>query len=350
MVNNNNNNYCMSSFLMYRRVVDRNALFAGGGYPNSVPETWNKIAITTSEELENHLRKVVESTTADGKTALALSGGIDSAILAKFMPAGSKAYTFHCTAEDKPTVDETKTASRYAKECNLDHSIIEVTWDDMERYAPVLMKHKNAPIHSIEVQIYKAGIQAKADGFERIIYGETADVNYGGLSNILSKDWHVGDFIERYAYLKPWMALKDPMVDFSIVEQFEKNGIVDVHRYLSEFDIIESINSYVNACETAQIGFIAPYADTYLACPLDLTRVRNGENKYLIREIFKRLYPSFILPEKLPMPRATDQWLSDWIGPQRTEFIPNCIYNMTGDQKWLLWALEKYLNMLDGSN
>lgn len=341
------NAYCMSSFLMYRRVVDRAKTFVRGRETNSIPETWDKIPIRTSEELENHLRDVVETVTADGKTALALSGGIDSAVLAKFMPAGSKAYTFHCTAGNKPTVDETAIAKRYAEECNLDHSTIEITWDDMEHYAPVLMKHKNAPIHSIEVQIYKAGLQAKADGFERIIYGETADVNYGGLSNILSRDWHVGDFIERYAYLKPWMALKNPVVDFSVVEKYTDHGMVDVHRYLSEFDIIESVNSYVNACETAQIGFVAPYADTYLAGSLDLNRIRKGENKYLIREIFKRLYPDFILPDKLPMPRATDQWLGNWAGPQRTEFIPNCVYNMTGDQKWLLWSLEKYLNMLD---
>lgn len=342
-----NNSYCMSSFLMYRRVVDRHTSFVGGSYPNTIPETWSKIGISTSEELEGHLKDVVRKATADGKAALALSGGIDSAVLAKFMPVGSKAYTFHCTAGEKPTVDETTTAAHYAKECGLNHSIIEVTWDDMENYAPVLMKHKNAPIHSIEVQIYKAGLQAKADGFERIIYGETADVNYGGLSNILSKDWHVGEFIERYAYLKPWMALKNPTVDFSIVEKFEKQGIVDVHRYLSEFDIVESINSYVNACETAQIDFIAPYADTYLASPLDLNRIRKGENKYMIRDIFRRLYPDFVLPDKLPMPRATDLWLDNWDGPKRPEFIPNCVYNMTGDQKWLLWSLEKYLNMLE---
>ena len=206
--------YCMSSFLMYRRVVDKEKCFKGQMIPNTINDVWEKEAIHNSYELETHLKEAVKEATKDGKAALALSGGIDSAILAKFMPKGSTAYTFRCTAGDKPTVDETHIAEKYAAECGLNHKVIEITWDDMKQYAPILMKHKSAPIHSIEVQIYKAGIQAKEDGFDRVIYGETADVNYGGLSNILSKDWHVGEFIERYAYLKPWMALKKPKVDF----------------------------------------------------------------------------------------------------------------------------------------
>ena len=47
------------------------------------------------------------------------------------------------------------------------------------------------------------------------------------------------------------------------------------------------------------------------------------------------------------MPRAVDQWLDDWSGPEREEFLPNCVYNMSGDQKWLLWALESFLNLLE---
>ena len=125
------------------------------------------------------------------------------------------------------------------------------------------------------------------------------------------------------------------------------NGLVDVPNYLAKFDIIESVNSYVNACQTAKIGFVAPFADTYLNKTLDLDRIRKGENKYMIREIFERLYKDFKVPDKIPMPRATDQWLRNWKGPTREEFIPNCAKNMTGDQKWLLWSLETFLNIME---
>lgn len=88
--------YCMSSFLLYRRVVDPDKAFSAMGCPRTIPTSWSKVPVTTSEELEAHLRKRVSEATADGKAALALSGGIDSAVLAKFMPKGSTAYTFKC--------------------------------------------------------------------------------------------------------------------------------------------------------------------------------------------------------------------------------------------------------------
>lgn len=52
-------------------------------------------------------------------TALVLSGGIDSAILAKFMPKGSIAYTFKCVVPGVQVTDETVIASKYAQECGL---------------------------------------------------------------------------------------------------------------------------------------------------------------------------------------------------------------------------------------
>ena len=81
--------------------------------------------------------------------------------------------------------------------------------------------------------------------------------------------------------------------------------------------------------------------------PLDYARVRGGESKYLVREVFKSLYPDFVAPPKLPMPRATNEWFKDWKGPVRPEFLPHCTDNMTGDQKWLVYCLDMFLNLLD---
>ena len=46
------------------------------------------------------------------------------------------------------------------------------------------------------------------------------------------------------------------------------------------------------------------------------------------------------------MPRPMDEWFKDWKGPERSEFWPNCVNNLTGDQKYYIWALEKFLNMI----
>ena len=82
-------------------------------------------------------------------------------------------------------------------------------------------------------------------------------------------------------------------------------------------------------------------------CPLDYSRIRSGESKYLIREVFKRLYAGMEAPEKIPMPRPVNEWFANWAGPTRPEFIPHCTDNMSGDEKWMIWCAEKYLDLID---
>ena len=340
--------YCMSSFLMYRTIADHQKAFCDSFVPRFYHD---ELEITefvhNSGDLAAGLKKYVETACSQHKAALALSGGIDSAILAKYMPKGSVAYTFRCTVPGIQVTDETEAAASYARECGMLHRVVEITWEDFEQFAPVLMRHKGAPFHSIEVQIYKAALQAKKDGFDCLIFGESSDLNYGGLSGLLSKDWTFGEFVDRYSYVKPYYALKNYQMVTEPLLPYENNGVVDVHQFNIDFFYHEAMGSYTNACSTAGILFEAPYAHTRLAEPLDLARIRNGENKYLVRELFTGLYSGFPVPPKLPMPRPMDEWLRDWQGPTRPEFRPNCTKRMTGDQKWLVWVLEQLLNLVD---
>lgn len=339
--------YCMSSFLMYRTLAGSGKQFS----KKMIPNLWNGrdiwADIHNSMELQEALRQNISEITQNRKVALALSGGIDSAILAKYMPKGSIAYTFKCIIPGVEVTDETPAAAKYAQECGLEHRIVEIYWEDFEKYAPILMKHKGAPIHSIEVQIYKASLQAKKDGHDCIIFGESCDLNYGGLSGLLSRDWTVGEFVDRYAYVKPYHALKEFQLITEPCLAYEKNGFIDVHEFNRGFFMTEAMGSYTNACECAGIELSTPYSATRLAVPLDLTRIRSGENKYLVREAFCSLYPGYEIPPKTPMPRPMNEWFRNWEGPKRLEFWPNCTENMTGDQKWLIWALEKFLDICD---
>lgn len=339
--------YCMSSFLMYRTIADETKCFKEGWKPNLFHVDFPRIPVHKSEDLEEAIRTQMQEWTKDGKAALALSGGIDSAILAKYMPKGSKAYTFQCIVPGIEVTNEVPQAAKYAKECGLKHEVVEIYWEDMERYAPLLMKHKGAPIHSIEVQIYKAALKAKEDGFERLIFGESSDAIYGGQSGVLSKDWTYGGFIDRYTFLMPYHILRDSQLILEPYKEYEEDGHIDAYTFFSNFFLKESIGSYMNAGECAGIDIETPYVHTVLAEPLDYERVRAGENKYIVREVFHRLYKGYKVPDKLPMPRATNEWFRDWKGPIREEFYPNCVDGLTGDQKWLVWALERFLNLLD---
>ena len=93
----------MSAFLMYRMIHPDSI--------NTIPKVFpNRIPINNSFELESYLSKRIGKVSKD-KTALALSGGIDSAILAKFMPRGSVAYTFKCVVPGVKVTDEVPAAA-----------------------------------------------------------------------------------------------------------------------------------------------------------------------------------------------------------------------------------------------
>lgn len=93
------------------------------------------------------------------------------------------------------------------------------------------MKHKGAPIHSIEVQIYKASMQEKEDGYDAIVFGESCDYNYGGLSRLLSRDWTVDGFIDLYANVESYHVLKE----FDIITEpctlYEEIGYINVYEF-----------------------------------------------------------------------------------------------------------------------
>lgn len=339
--------YCMSSFLMFRCIADENRTFSAGIVPQRFKPDKNRYLIKSSKDIDDAIKSVLKEK-VDDKTGIMLSGGIDSAILATYMPAGTKAYTLKCIADG--AIDETEKAKEFAVKCNLVHRIVEVYWDDYIKFSPRLMKHKGAPIHSIEPQIYKAALQAKKDGIERLVFGESADAIFGGLDGLLSKDWKFDEFVDRYSYVKPDKVLKNPEIILEPYNRFQIGEYVDAYRFISEFFFLESVASYTNACSLAGVEFIAPYVKMKLDAPLDIERIRSGDSKYLVRELFKKLYPNYVMAPKAPMPRPMSQWLANWDGPKREEFIANSTEGLKGDQKWLVYVLEWFLNLLDDWN
>ena len=340
-------NYCMSSFLSFRCIDDEYKTFAEGLEPRRFYSNENRYPIGSSDDIDNAIQNVLEDE-MDEHIGIMLSGGIDSAILASYMPPGTKAYTLKCIAKD--ALDETEKAKVFADKCNLDHRIVEVHWKDYLEFAPPLMKHKGAPIHSIEPQIYKAALQAKNDGVNKLVFGEAADVIFGGHDGLMSKDWLFDEFVDRYIYVQPEKVLRDPVTVLEPFERYRVGDEIDFYGFVSEFFYAESVGSYMNALSLADVEFIAPYAQMRLDIPLDLERIRSGESKYLVRELFTKLYPNFPIAPKIPMPRPMAQWLADWDGPERREFLSNCIEGFTGDQKWLVYCLEWFLNLLDEWN
>lgn len=342
-----NKRFCMSSYLMYRYVYDKEKTFSEGKQCQQVNLGFERSPVSNSRSLYAALKAVIDQPCVDGKAALALSGGIDSAILARLVPEGTKAYTFRCVVPGIKVTDESGQAKVWAEMNHLDHEVIDIYWEDIVPAADACMQHKNSPVHSIEAQIYIAAKRAIEAGKTKFILGENADIIYGGMNGLLAKDWLYSEFVDRYTYVMPYKVLRDPEMPLEPFKDFEVNGHIDGHKFINKYFRQEALGTYTNACNTAGIEFVGPYSLTYLDCPIDYTRIRAGDTKYIIRELFRELYPGVEIPAKIPMPRPVNEWFAQWEGPTRSEFIPHCTDNLTGDQRWMVWCLERYLNMME---
>lgn len=338
--------FCMNSYLMYRYVYDKDRGFEDDKNCRQVDLNFERIPVKDKRDLYDALKRVVDEACAAEDVALALSGGIDSAILARLVPEGTKAYTFRCIVPGTKVTDESANAKKWAEMNRLDHEIIDITWDDVVAAADLCMKHKQSPVHSIEAQIYIAAKKAASCGKTGFILGENADIIYGGMNGLLEKDWLYSEFVDRYTYVMPYRVLRDPVLLLEPFNEFEVDGHIDGHDFINKYFRQEALGTYTNACETAGIKFIGPYSLTVMDRPIDYERIRSGDTKYIIRELFRQLYPGEEIPGKIPMPRPVNEWFAKWEGPVRDEFIPHCTDNMTGDQKWMVWCLERYLNMV----
>ena len=336
----------MNSWLIYRYLYDARLSFDDKVMPNFFEPDGPYYKICTAADVESAILDYIEPFFEhEGDTALMLSGGIDSGILASYVPENTMTFTM----TDGNNNSEVAGAVKYADANNLRHEVISTHWDDYEKYAPLLMHQKGAPIHSIEVQIYKTALYAREQGFNNLLFGELADTIFGGLSGLYSKDWTLDEFFQRYAFADPFTVLKKPM---KLVEPIEKSlgedGFVDTHGFLNWCFLRQSAGGYTNPCDLAKIKFLVPYGKMRLGIKLDIERIRQGENKYLIRELFSKRYPDYVAPEKTPMPRAVDEYLADWTGPKRPEFQDDIdIQKLTGDQKWNVYCLEWFLNLLE---
>lgn len=340
--------YCMSSFLAFRYIERDDKDFYDGMHHTmikSIPDI-EKMPVGTAEEIGAAINAQLAPFRDTRKIGVMLSGGMDSGIVASFVP-GAEAYSFRFLGGEFQK-EELARAEYYAKYYNLNLHYVDISWNTVERFVDAVMEAKAAPVHSIEPQILQAALQAKENGVEIMLVGESSDLVFGGMDGLLAKDWTFDDFVKRYTFLDPADALVQPVSMVYLYERYRKGDKIDFMKFMDDVYAIESPSSYFNAFGVAGMPYYDPYEHMKMSIPLDLHRVRNGEPKYLIRELMAKRYPEIPVPNKNPMPRPVDAYFADWDGPKRPEFKPNLDMSMfTGNQKWQLWCLERFLNKYD---
>lgn len=312
-----------------------------------MPSDNNRIMVHTARDIDSALQMQIESVKSTAnKIGIFLSGGMDSSILASYLE-GIDAYTFRFLGGDYQR-DELHRAELFAERNKMILHYVDIDWKTVKDNLYEVMISKGGPVHSIEPQIYQGALQAKADGIDLMIIGDASDYIFGGMDKLLSKDWTFDDFVKRYIYVDPFDVLNDPVSVQYVFERYRNENGINFVEILEKLATQESYGSYDNAFVTAKMKYFDPYEKLKMADPLDLSRIRNGESKYLIRELFKMRYPDISVPEKIPMPRPVDSYFAEWKGPVRSEFKSDIdISRFDGNQKWLMWCLEQFLNMID---
>ena len=179
-----------------------------------------------------------------------------------------------------------------------------------------------------------------------VVIGDGSDYVFGGMDGLYAKDWTYDEFVKRYYYIDPKEVLKEP-VDMSYVFKKYRNGdSINFVDFLDDNLASESYESYANAFATANISYIDPYANLIRGFPLDLNQTRSGNSKAIVRELFRRKYPTMEVPQKNPMPRPVDMYFKNWKGPSRPEFRKDIeITKYSGNQKWMLFCLERFMDV-----
>jgi asparagine synthase (glutamine-hydrolysing) len=136
--------------------------------------------------LRDALREGLDEVTTDG-TAVAFSGGIDSAVVAS-------ALSMPCYVAGFEGSHDIEAARSAADLLDLDLTAIEVTHDEIERAALRVARatgRTNAMDVSIALTLFLVGERAAADGFGRLALGQGADELFGGYEKVARHDHRV---------------------------------------------------------------------------------------------------------------------------------------------------------------
>jgi hypothetical protein len=339
--------FCLSSFLAFRYVAKRGCEWV----PDVCPEfplidANSQVVVQSPDEIAQALKRVVLRVPDLNRCGIFLSGGIDSAILAALLPEGTKAYTIDFDAANGAR--ESQRAVEYAETYHLEHRIIKVSWEDYLRHEKFLMARKKAPLHPVEVALYCAALQAKRDGLRAVFVGNGADSTFGGLDKLLSRDWTFEEFVRRYNFVEPETVLNSPCDIRSVYEPYRCGEMIDFVRFIKEVHGFGIIQAFGNAVGAAGIELIEPFEELRLRGEIDLKRIRAGEPKHQLFEVFRRFYPHQQPPGKIPFSRPMDEWLADYSGPGSSCFRRNLDLGMfTGDQKYLIRGLDLFIGLLE---
>ena len=343
---NNGLDFCMSSYLSFRYVPKTMEWRKGVISKQFKIKEQKKDLVKDFLEVSNAVEKNIENLLKNNKVGILLSGGMDSIILASYLPENTPAYTIKCLGDG--IIDEAPDAKMYAEKCGLKHKIVDVSWDDYDKNSDLLMLNKGSPLHPMEPSLFKVASVAKADGVD-VLIGGWGSAKFGEKGRLLEKDWRtIAEMIKLWRFVDPTLILKDPVSMREIFKKYAINGVISTYYFFMIFYGTETNGAFLNPIYSAGCDIRNPYQELELNITIDFDRVRGGDDKYIIAQLFHHRYPGLECPRKVALQRPMDAWMKQWKGPKRSEFLDYLdIGRFNGEQKWLIYCLERFLNLIE---
>lgn len=246
----------------------------------------NEVKRVDPDDIEERLKNEVK--------AIFLSGGLDSSLLAA-IGKPKIAYVAHFPEFE---YDEVKWAKLVAEYLGIELKVIEIKRDRYMSTIEYLIKQKKDGLHPNEPCIYLLALQAKKDGYDKVVLGSGADGLFGGYTDLLINEnrWMANKqvFIDRYAYVE-----KDVPIPF---KKWKEWGM---YRFLLEIHTPGLIDRAINACSSAGVEPVFPYLENGIpqlmwnapmGQKIDKIILKEIANKYLPREIIYRRKTAFPVP------------------------------------------------------
>lgn len=311
-----------SMFLMYRRFLP------------ITPNT-NLTEVTTPADLIDYIESRMNGLT--GKVGLLLSSGMDSAILAKFLPPGSIAYTFDYGTQ-REDLSEFHGASFFVKD-GVTHKRIEITKERFYWALDEVIRLKQMPAVPHEAAIYLACLEAKKDGVDHLATGVGADGRFGGFSHFY-KDRTVAGFKENLhkQFVSPQKALVDPVNVDWVFEKYMEAGKINVQRFLLEVGTEGTAVTDVIRC--SGLDAVNPYTELRYAKVL----ADGSQAKGFIKSAFDRVYPGQKPNKKYALPVPYGAWIEGYT-PSRPEFRKVTLKQFGGKRFHQVYSLERYMDL-----
>lgn len=274
----------------------------------------NPIWVKDVQQIQEYLAERIGA--LKGRVGLLLSSGLDSAILAKYLPANAVAYTIDYEGIYAKN-SEFDGAATFLKG-EFTHRRVLITKADYFSAIEEVTRLRKAPTVPHEASVYIACRRAALDGVQHMLAGFGADGRFGGFKSLhLSPRFR--DFRKLLAtwYIDPKEVLVEPAPVDWVINSYAENGRVDVQRFLTEVGT-EGRSAY-ECVVAAGLNPVFPYAEMALAEKLDLER----PEKYLLHSLFEKLYGYPYVGRKKPLWVPYDDWMGG-IKITRPEFLPGC--------------------------